>query len=123
VLTGTLPFGKLPEPEVALRILGKERPSKPSNAVKLGLSERVWALLEDCWQTDRTRRPSVKDVSDRVKIAASVCGTLSSVGDAPRRYEDPNSDLTKFGRSLPQSSSGGYFTGLHRSIIPRNALR
>lgn len=84
-------------------VLGGERPSKPENALELGLSDEVWKLLEDCWQTDRTSRPSIKDVSDRVKIAASVCGIPSSVGGIPQRYDDPDSDFAQFGKSLLQS--------------------
>jgi len=122
VLTGTLPFGKLSGSEVVFKVLGEEKPSKPLNAMELGLSERVWALLEDCWQTERTRRPSVRHVSDRVKAAASVCGILSSVGDVTQRCDDPDSDFTKFGRSLLQSPSGVGFTGTCRSIVPWNAL-
>ena len=91
--------------EVFFKVLGGERPSKPANALELGLSDEVWKLLEDCWQTDRISRPSVRDVSDRVKGAASVCGILSSVGVAPQRYEDPDSDFGEFGRSLSHLSS------------------
>ena len=75
------------------------------DALELGLSDKLWKLLEDCWQTDRFSRPSVRDVSDRVKGAASVCGILSSVGGAPQRYEDSDSDFGEFGGLLSHSSS------------------
>ncbi|KAF9648265.1 kinase-like protein [Thelephora ganbajun] len=96
VLTGTLPFGKLSGSEVVFKVLGGDKPSKPANALELGLFDKVWKLLEGCWQTERTLRPSVKDVLGRIKAAASVCGTLSPVGGVPQRYEDPDSDFTKF---------------------------
>ena len=123
MLTGTLPFGKLPGPEVVFKVLGGGTPSKPTNALELGLSDKVWKLLEDCWQSDRKLRPSVIEVSSRVKTAASICGTLSSVGDVTQRQEDPDSDLFKFGRSPPRSSTDLEFMGLCRSIVPWNALR
>jgi len=81
---------------VVFKVLGEGRPTKPANALELGLSDKVWKLLEDCWQTDRTSRPSTEDVLDRVKGAASVCGILSSVGGISQRYEDPDSDFAKF---------------------------
>jgi hypothetical protein len=83
------------------KVLGGGKPSKPTNALELGLSDKVWKLLEECWRAECTLRPSVKDVLGRVKAAASVRGTLSPVGDVPYRYEDPELDLNKFGRSPP----------------------
>ena len=102
VLTGTLPFGKLSGSELVFEVLGGEKPSKPADALELGLSHNVWKLLEDCWQTDRTSRPSIKDVSARVEAAASVCGILASVGGILKIYEDSDSEFAKFGGSLPQ---------------------
>ena len=123
VLVGTAPFGKLSGSEVVFKVLGGERPSKPANAPELGLSDEVWRLLEDCWRTERTLRPSIKDVLGRVRMGASVCGILSPVGGVTQRYEDPDSDFAKFGKSLPHSPSDAEFIGLCRSIVPRNALR
>ena len=85
---------------MVFKVLERERPSKPANALELGISDRVWKLLEDCWQADRFSRPLVRDVSDCVKGAASVCDILSSVGGVPQRYEDLDSDLGEFGMSL-----------------------
>lgn len=81
-------------------VLRGARPPKPTNALELGLSDEVWELLEDCWQTERQLRPSAKDVLGRVKLAASACGTLSPVGGVARRYEDLDSTLAKFGTFL-----------------------
>ena len=101
MLTGLSPFGELSASEVVFEVLNGGRPSRPANALELGLSDKVWKLLEDCWQTERALRPSVEDVLGRVKAAASVCGTLPTVKGIPKLYEDPASDFTKFGRSLP----------------------
>ena len=108
---------------MVFKVLGGEKPTKPANALELGLSDKIWKLLEDCWQSDRTLRPSIKDVLGRVRMGASVCGILSSVGGVTQRHEDPDSDFAKFGKSLPHSPSEAEFTGLCRSIVPRNALR
>ena len=98
VLTGALPSSGFSGPEAVFRVLGGERPSKPGNALELGLSDEVWKLLVDCWRTDRFSRPSIRDVSTCVKGAASACGILSSVGSIPQRYGDPDSDFPQFGR-------------------------
>jgi len=86
---------------VVFKVLDGGKPVKPANALELGLSDSVWNLLEDCWQTERALRPPVTDVLSRVKEAASVCGILSPVKNIPNRYEDPESRLDKFGRSSP----------------------
>lgn len=88
--------------EVVYRVLRGEQPSKPTNALELGLSDRVWKLLEDCWQTDRTSRPSIKDASTHFRAAASACGILPSVGGIPQQHEDSGSDFGEFGKSLPR---------------------
>lgn len=123
MLTGKLPYGKIFGSEVIFRVLGGEQPSKPVNALELGLSAEVWKLLQSCWQSQRTLRPPIRDVSDRVKIAASVCGTLPSVGSVPQRHVDPDSNFTKFGGLFPHSSSNVEFTEFCRPIVPWNALR
>lgn len=110
-----MPFGEL---EAVFKVLEGETPLKPMDALEVGLSDDVWKLLEDCWQTERTLRPPVKDVLGRVKVAASICGTLSPVWGEPQRYDDPESDSTKFGRLLIYSPSGGGFTGVRRTTVP-----
>ena len=100
MLTGTVPFGKLSGTEVAIKVIEGERPSKPANALKLGLSDKVWKLLEECWQAERTIRPLVKDVLSRVKAAALGGGILSPTGSISERYEGPLSAFNEYGRSL-----------------------
>jgi len=110
-------------PEVVFKVLVGERPSKPANALELGLSDEVWKLLEDCWKTDRFSRPSVRDVSDRVKRAASVCGILSSVRDAPQQYEDSDSDFGEFGGLLSTLIKRGGTHGIFRPTVHQNVPR
>ena len=101
VLTGTVPFGRKTGPEVVFQVLEGVRPSKPTNAQKLGLSGQVWKLLEDGWQQARELRPSVKDVLSRLRLAASTCGRLAPLGGVAKRQEEPDSDFSKFGTLLP----------------------
>lgn len=123
VLTGTIPFGKQTGPEVVIKVLSGTRPPKPTNALSLGFSDDVWKLLEDSWPTDRGRRPPVKEVLARIKSAASACRILSPVGGVIQRYEEPDSDFTKFGMSLLWSSSAAGFIIICRSTFPWDGHR
>ena len=83
------------------KVMGGEKPLKPPNALELGIFDKVWNLLEDCWQFQPALRPSIEGVLGHIKAAASVCGILSPVGGVPQRYGDQESDFTKFGGSVP----------------------
>lgn len=117
MLTGTLPFGKQTETGVVVKVLSGERPPKPTNALELGLSDEVWKLLEDCWQTERKLRPLVKDVLACIKSAASACGTLSPVG-AAQLHEDPDSHFVRLGTHLFYLPSNAESTKHCRSTVP-----
>ncbi|KAF9647120.1 kinase-like protein [Thelephora ganbajun] len=121
VLTGTLPFGKRSGPDVTFKVLGGDKPPKPANALELGLSDKVWELLEDCWQTERTLRPSVKDILGRVKAAASACGALSPVRGVSQWYEDSDSDPTELdqlflGTTFDDDEFGGYSKRIYEPL-------
>ena len=103
VLTGTTPFGKQTGLEVVLEVFGRVRPSKPPNALDLGLSDKVWKLLRACWRKNREYRPPVKDVLVCVKSAASVCGTLPPVGGIVQRYKDIDQVFNEISTSLSWS--------------------
>ena len=83
------------------KVLEGAKPSKPENALELGLSDKVWKLLEDCWETQRVLRPSVEGVLDRIGRAASACSTLRPVQDVPYGYAEPDPDPTVLSMSLP----------------------
>ena len=117
VLTGKLPFGKISGSEVVFKVVGGGKPSRPADSLELGLSDDVWELLEDCWKTVHTSRPSIEGVLPRVKAAAFACGILSPVGGIPQRYEDPDSDFAKFGGSLPRLLSNTELMRFCRPII------
>ena len=85
------------------------------DAQGLGLSDEVWELLEDCWETGRELRPPVEEVLSRVKLAASTCGTLPPVGNTTQRHRDPGSDHSKFGRSLSSLLVGVEFVEIFQT--------
>ena len=47
-----------------------ERPTRPGDSMKIGLSDPLWELLKRCWDGDRTRRPQMQDVEVQIGNAA-----------------------------------------------------
>ena len=82
VLTGTPPSDKHEGCKVVFKVLAGTRPTKAENASQLGLSDGVCKLLEDCWQTGREPRPSVKNFLGHAKSAASSGKLFLSSSDA-----------------------------------------
>ena len=46
------------------------RPEKPEGAARLGFTENLWEILEQCWLEDRSGRPSVEDFLPSLHDAA-----------------------------------------------------
>ena len=71
VLTGAPPFAGQQGPELACKvILEGKRPPRPNNSESLGITDEIWDLLELCWAKEASSRPTVKDVVDRLEMAA-----------------------------------------------------
>ena len=102
VLTGT--FDRRSRSEVALEVPVRTRSNKPRSASELGLSDELRKPLEDCWKTERKLQPSVKNVLDNVKSAASTCYAVPSVVGAAQLREYTYLDLNDSGMPLPASS-------------------
>ena len=73
MLTGTSPFARKGKTELACKVvLEDERPPKPRDSEKLGLTDKVWESLEKCWGKEPSARPSVDAVSTCLKQAAET---------------------------------------------------
>jgi hypothetical protein len=71
VLTGELPFHNIKPLELAHHVLRGVRPDKPTNAEDIGISDRLWELMQRCWDGDKTQRPLIKEVVEVVGNAAA----------------------------------------------------
>jgi len=60
VHTGSRPFSEIPTLAVLLKILEGERPNRPRDTP--GISDFLWKIMEQCWNTQPSDRPSIKDV-------------------------------------------------------------
>ena len=73
IVTGVRPFGmeNLVAGEVIFMVVAGGRPVKPENADDIGFGRGVWELVEGCWKEDRTQRPKIREVHQRLTLAAS----------------------------------------------------
>jgi len=62
IFTGRLPFYPRTQSAAAIRIRNKERPARPIPAMGLGLSDPVWAIMEQCWKHEPSERPDITTV-------------------------------------------------------------
>ena len=65
VFTGKIPFGEQKNEAVVVRISQGGRPEMPGNAQEVGLTSDMWTLLENCWDQNPNRRPSMGEVVRR----------------------------------------------------------
>ena len=81
VLTGKWPFYTKREVEVMNAVISGERPPRPDNAEKIGMTEVVWELLGECWREDRTKRPIISEILRRFcEITGKGKTTDSAIG-------------------------------------------
>ncbi|KAG6889641.1 hypothetical protein C0995_015756 [Termitomyces sp. Mi166 len=71
IFTGTVPFANLQrESTIELQIMNGARPEKPSDDSppwgEWGLTTPIWTLMEECWYTDPSNRPTVSQIIDRL---------------------------------------------------------
>lgn len=63
MLTSAPPFANRQKPEVAFGVvLEGKRPPRPNNSESLGITNKIWDLLELCWAKDISLRPTVNNV-------------------------------------------------------------
>ena len=73
VLTGFNPFYDLnlvPAAVVTCVLAGK-RPTKPSNAEGIGFGSGTWDLVQECWKTQPTKRPTTERVLQHLEHVSS----------------------------------------------------
>lgn len=65
VFTGKIPFEEQKYGAVALRISRGGEPEVPRSAQGVGLTSEMWGLLENCWQQNPSKRPTMEEVAER----------------------------------------------------------
>lgn len=70
---GTPPFAGRKKREVTCKVvLEGERPQRPRDSEKLGFTDRVWEVLQGCWEKEPSARPSIDNVAACLKHAAET---------------------------------------------------
>ena len=117
-VSGNLPFYKHPDPLVVLKVSMGERPHR-----SVGFAESLWKILEQCWASQPSERPSVEGVLQ----CLDMCSELSvppSLGTGGGMGDFGFYDLTLGGQgyydwseysSLPDSLSSGTRTDNSRT--------
>ncbi|KAJ7121957.1 hypothetical protein C8R43DRAFT_48929 [Mycena crocata] len=62
ILTGSLPFPDLTDVAVMYQVMHGHRPARSSK-----ISDEVWNLMTDCWQTEPEQRPSAEEIVFRLR--------------------------------------------------------
>ena len=68
-MTGTVPFSETKRAtEIVPKVLRGDRPSKPlgDEAVRHGLTDKIWELLTCCWKVDPKERPTIEEVLEEL---------------------------------------------------------
>jgi len=101
VLTGLVPFHPLREAEICYKVLDGGRPTKPTNASDVGISDGLWQLLARCWNADDTKRPQVNEIFQHLCQEPGRQSIFPPSGNPPApSYEDTSISATdKHGNS------------------------
>lgn len=82
VLTGFDPFYdlNLGPFEIVLRVSAGKRPTKPGNAEGIGFGSGTWELVQECWKTQSTRRPTVERVVQHLELVSASSTLVPPTG-------------------------------------------
>lgn len=65
--TGELPYFKLTDNQIIYAVTFRgSRPTLPEDDQTRGLNDKIWNLLEDCWEEDPSERPTITQAMDRL---------------------------------------------------------
>ena len=82
VLTGFDPFYdlNLGPYEVVLRVSVGKRPNKPGNAEGIGFGSGTWELVQECWKTKPTKRPTIERVLQHLEQVSESSTFVAPTG-------------------------------------------
>jgi hypothetical protein len=73
VFTRKIPFsGVLRDERVSLMVIHGSRPERPTECPEV--TDELWSLMERCWKTEKTQRPTISSVLDDLK--SITCNAL-----------------------------------------------
>lgn len=111
VLTGQVPYHEFPrDATVISKVMRGIKPSRPPPEPQLELSDDIWAVMEECWDHDPAKRPTVDQAADRLHKIPSPQLTMKRMArDQKRRRGDEFQALTpRAFRTAIQGSNLGF---------------
>ena len=100
VLTGVRPFLPRRRARIIHAVILGERPAKPEDAEKIGMTVDVWDLLRECWQEDLAVRP---DITEVLELLRGITGERK-IPTSLRIHASNNSSLASLNSSLTADS-------------------
>ena len=73
IISGHLPFHEFADLSVLVKVLNDEHPPR-----RVGFTDNVWKVLEQCWKPQPDARPSIEDVLRCLEMEESGSGLDSS---------------------------------------------
>src|ERR1700723_2113806 len=70
VMTENVPFYQHGPGAALLKVMAGERPECPTDSAVLGVSDKLWRMVELCWHKRCTERPKICRVLDHLNMAA-----------------------------------------------------
>ncbi|GLB42831.1 putative protein with domain-containing protein [Lyophyllum shimeji] len=117
IYAGHMPFVHVRDQAVVLKVTKGERPGRPS--AESGLTDEIWSLMQDCWETTPAKRPTVDQVIEwlmadlpqgtRAAPQQDGVGTLS-----PAQFRE----MARKGQTHEEINARGYWTDILASLIP-----
>ena len=116
VLTGCCPFGDdCRWLEVTWRIIEGMRPSKPENTEDTRFGRGTWELVQQCWDGNRDKRPTVEDICNHFRRVARTSTVIPPGSISLGRGTDAPT-LSRSSGSEPDHRSGDFRKCLSRSM-------
>ncbi|KAF8207498.1 kinase-like domain-containing protein, partial [Mycena galopus ATCC 62051] len=95
ILTGKFPFHELKnDMAVMMAVARGRRPARPESSSGITALDGLWELVDNCWKTEATIRPTASQIVERLTGPAMGAKSTSSTAD----WDDEFS--SKFRRSL-----------------------
>jgi serine/threonine protein kinase len=90
IFTGKLPLPEYNDASVLHMVLGGARPIRNrQHAMGIGLSSTLWEMVQECWETDPTQRPTISDVRERLEWALPVYSPSTSASSTTSTSPSP----------------------------------
>lgn len=87
VFSGVAPFADSTPTSAVVKVLSGERPERPKDPV---VTDKLWALIQLCWERTPRRRPEITDVVSCLRGAmATRNNRQTNIGDANTRSVQP----------------------------------